>query len=259
MDAIFSKLRDVIVELGTERSTVGSLKLPTERELAARLGIQRSTLRERLSTLEHLGILERTQGSGTYISLLNSDFMQLYFDLALALGFIDIDEMEVAREMLEREIVRRAAEVANDEAIDELEMLANRMLTAETPEQRLSADIKFHMQLAHAARNPVISLMIDGLSSVLQRVLNRRRYMVRSVPDAAERMDATHMPIVMALRRRDPEEAMRLMDRHFRVWDDLSSQISTLYQASGSSDRQAITSLRPTQSSKKPGKRQAKV
>jgi DNA-binding FadR family transcriptional regulator len=33
--------------------------------LAAKLGIQRSTLRERLAMLEHMGVLKRTQGSGT--------------------------------------------------------------------------------------------------------------------------------------------------------------------------------------------------
>lgn len=255
MDAIFRKLRDVIVELGSERAREGQLRLPTERELALQLGVQRSTLRERLSTLEHLGVLQRTQGSGTYISPLNSEFIQLYFDLALALGFIGIDEMETARELLEREIVHRAASVADTQDMDELEDLASRMERATTPTERLRADLQFHMRLAYAARNPVITLVFDGLASVLQRVLSRRRYLVRSVPGAAERMDATHRPIVDALRRRDPEQAMALMDRHFRVWDDLSSQVSSLYRTPGGDELAAAPSkeaIPPTRGPKKP-------
>jgi len=219
MDDLLVKLTSLIVEIGKEHPGVGRIRLPNERGLAEALNVQRSTLRERLSTLEHLGVLRRTQGSGTYVEPLGSDVIRVYFDLALALGYIGIEDMGVARRLLEREIAGRAAEVCSIEDIEELAAICRRMEQAKSEEERLKAEYEFHMNLA--LRNPVITLIAEGLSSVLRRVLARRRLLVRSIPDAGRRADAVHMPIVEALRARDPVAAMRAMDEHFRVTDEL--------------------------------------
>jgi GntR family transcriptional repressor for pyruvate dehydrogenase complex len=226
MDPILTKLRDLLLDLGPAPAQSSSaIKLPPERELAARLGIQRSTLRERLAMLEQLGVLQRTQGSGTYVRLPNSEFVRFYFDLALTLGFIGIDELQVAREALEREIARRAAVMADSDDVAELNRLVQKMQHSSDAKERLEADYQFHIRLAASARNSVISLIIDGLSNVLRRTLYRRHLLVRSVPGAAERTDASHGPIVEAIRSRNPEAALAAMDAHFRTWDKESSKV----------------------------------
>ena len=243
MDDLLARLTSLIVEAGKNDHGVGGIRLPTERVLAETLNVQRSTLRERLSTLEHLGILRRTQGSGTYVQSLGSDVIRVYFDLALALGFIGIEDMNVARRLLEREIAGRAAEVCSGEEIEELAAICSRMESALSDEERLKAEYDFHMNLAFAARNPVITLIAEGLSSVLRRVLARRRLLVRSIPDAGRRADAAHMPIVEALRARDPAKAMRAMDEHFRITDELWARESARFLvATPAQDRGAATS-----------------
>jgi GntR family transcriptional repressor for pyruvate dehydrogenase complex len=230
-DNILSALRDLIVQAGNRQPDAGRFRLPPERELAAKLNIQRAALRDKLATLEHLGMLDRTQGSGTYVRMLNADLIRLYFDLALALGYINIDELETARELLEREIAHRAAIVGTEADFDELQSLCDHMAGAATVEEQLDADYRFHMRLAQAARNPVISLIIEGLSSVLHTVLARRRRMVRSVPDAAALQNAAHPPIVVALRCRDPDGAMSAMDSHFRVTNELQALVPSFMTA----------------------------
>jgi GntR family transcriptional repressor for pyruvate dehydrogenase complex len=229
MDDLLTKLTSLIVEIGKEHPGVGSFRLPNERGLAEALNVQRSTLRERLSTLEHLGVLRRTQGSGTYVEPLGSDVIRVYFDLALALGYIGIEDMGVARRLLEREIAGRAAEVCSVEEIEELAAICRRMESAKSEDERLKAEYEFHMNLALAARNPVITLIAEGLSSILRRVLARRRLLVRSIPDAGRRADAAHMPIVDALRARDSAAAMRAMDEHFRITDELWARESARF------------------------------
>lgn len=231
MDDVLARLLEVITETGAGQPGTPSFRLPTERALAESLGVQRSTVRERLSALEHLGIVRRAQGSGTYVSPPSGDVIRWYFDLALTLGYVGTDEIQTAREMLEREIVRRAALVATPEDIAELDDLCRRMAEARDPQARVALDHQFHMRLALAARNPVISLIIDGLSSVLRRVLARRRALVRSIPEAARLQDATHPPIVDAIRAHDPDRAVAAMDEHFRVIDELSARCSTLLVA----------------------------
>lgn len=228
MDDLLAGLRDLIVQAGVRQPDLDRLRLPPERELSMRLNVPRSALRDKLMTLEHIGILERTQGSGTYVRMLNADLIRLYFDLALALGYINTDELETARELLEREIARRAAVVGTDADFDELARLCDRMSAAVTVEKNLEEDYCFHMRLAQTAWNPVINLIVEGLSTVLHTVLARRRRMVRSLPDAAARQNAAHPPIVDALRRCDPDGAMLAMDNHLRITNELQALVSTI-------------------------------
>jgi DNA-binding GntR family transcriptional regulator len=71
----------------------------------------------------------------------------------------------------------------------------------------------------------MIPTIIDGLSNVWRRTLYRRHFLVRSVPGAATRTDASHGPIVDAIRARDPDAALAAMDAHFRIWDEESSKV----------------------------------
>lgn len=54
-------------EIATGRWPTGS-KLPTERELATRMGVSRQTVREALEELERASLIVRRQGSGTYVA-----------------------------------------------------------------------------------------------------------------------------------------------------------------------------------------------
>lgn len=227
MDPVLTRLLNVIAETGAEQPEAASFRLPTERALAQRLNVQRSTVRERLSALEYLGILNRTQGRGTYVSPPSGEVIRWYFDLALTLGYVGADEIQTARVLLEREIVRHAAIVATPEDIDALDDLAQRMQGETDPQTRVGIDHEFHTRLALAARNPVICLITAGLASVVRRVLAGRHEAVRSIPEAAQKQDAVHPPIVEAIRAHDPDRAVAAMDAHFRVLDELFASVST--------------------------------
>lgn len=61
---IVKQLRQIIQD---EKIAIGG-KLPSERELAERLQVGRSTVREALRSLELLGIIETRRGEGTFLS-----------------------------------------------------------------------------------------------------------------------------------------------------------------------------------------------
>jgi len=64
----YVEARDQIVAfIAAERLARGE-RLPTERELSETLGVSRPTLRQALELLEHDGLIERRQGSGTYVA-----------------------------------------------------------------------------------------------------------------------------------------------------------------------------------------------
>src|SRR5438874_2656896 len=77
--------RQLLEELSKESFSPGT-RLPSERDLAQMLGVGRSTLREAISALELLGIIEIRPGSGSYLKADSSQLLSQALKWGLALG-----------------------------------------------------------------------------------------------------------------------------------------------------------------------------
>ena len=66
--ARYLQVRDTIERRIASTGMSAGDKLPTERELSAELGVARPTLRRSMQLLESAGVIERRQGSGTYVA-----------------------------------------------------------------------------------------------------------------------------------------------------------------------------------------------
>ncbi len=218
MDETLERLMAVLVSTSSD----GRSKAPTERELARDLGMNRSTVREGLSALEVLGLVRRTQGSGTYLDVPHSTFVRLYFEMAVKLGHVRLSELQQAREWIEREAARQAALSATEEEISALGECVDRMLHSDSFDEGDRADYDFHVRLVRAAHNSVILMIVEGLSSVLWELLRQRRYKMRSSPLGFEITNRDHLPIVRAIKNRDPDGAVTAIDEHFRIWNEES-------------------------------------
>src|SRR5215207_8227869 len=104
-------------------------KLPPERELSKRLGVNRASLREALKKLEHLGLVRIRQGDGTRVqNFMETGGIELIQHLLPVAGSA---RPELIRDMLEfrrifgREVARLAAFRAGD-ALSRLRALADR-------------------------------------------------------------------------------------------------------------------------------------
>lgn len=64
----YEEARDQIVAFITAERLTRGARLPTERQLAETLGVSRPTLRQALELLAKDGLIERRQGSGTYVA-----------------------------------------------------------------------------------------------------------------------------------------------------------------------------------------------
>src|SRR3982751_5065448 len=83
----------------------GTLKpgdlLPPERELATKLGVGRSSIRDAVRTLEVMGILEPRQGHGTVVRDLSADALVVPLSLVLTRKREMVSELLEVRRMLE--------------------------------------------------------------------------------------------------------------------------------------------------------------
>lgn len=221
--------RIIEIAMRTRADSSGRIRLPTERELSELLDVQRPTVRERLTVLETMGFVQRRQGSGTYLALPNSQFLQLYFEVGLKLGFVSIEQMQRALEMIGLEMVNSAAIQSDAADIDRLEQVVTRLKAAQDIHAFVDGQFEFHAGLARACHNPVISLLIDGMARVIRTVLLNRMRVLSMVRGAFDRNVDAHAAVIQALRDREPELARTALQECYALWRREASKISMLH------------------------------
>ncbi|PRO64326.1 FadR/GntR family transcriptional regulator [Alkalicoccus urumqiensis] len=130
-------------------------KLPSERELAEKLGVGRSSVREAFRALELLDLIETRKGEGTFLRLSGSHRLAEIlagFFLKDARAHQDLAE---TRAILEVEAARLASERAGEEEKRHLYQLAE-YAHQQDVEKALEADIHFHRTLVSLGGNKLI-------------------------------------------------------------------------------------------------------
>src|SRR5438445_6392654 len=127
----------------------GTLKtgdlLPPERELAVRLGVGRSSVRDAVRTLEVMGILEPRQGHGTVVRDLSADSLVVPLASVLVRKRELVAELLDVRRILEPALAARAAKNATVEEVMELEDILRRQAEKmKRGESTVEEDSEFH-------------------------------------------------------------------------------------------------------------------
>jgi DNA-binding FadR family transcriptional regulator len=131
-------------------------KLPTEPELMAEFGVGRSSIREATKSLVQSGLLKIQQGAGTFVERTTSNPEPMDARLKRARSQ-DLDEV---RQLLEMKIAEKAAINRSQKDIFIMKgHLENRKKAAEAGllEECIEADIQFHIAIAEASKNEILS------------------------------------------------------------------------------------------------------
>lgn len=117
-------------------------------------GVSRSTLREAVRVLTHIGLLEVRQGDGTYVRAKTE-----LTELARRLQQAAIEEVYEVRRILELEIARLAAQRRDEVDLAQMqESLQHRERARQTGDAAafLEADVVFHLAVAVSSKNAVL-------------------------------------------------------------------------------------------------------
>lgn len=168
-------------------------RLPPERELATRLGVSRSSLREGLRRLTDLGIIEARQGSGTYLAPL------------------DLGDLFEVRQRLEPLAARLAAERRGEQDVARLDAaLAEMRAEAADAAAFADADVRAHAAVVEASR----SLPVRVLFAAIADLLRHSRPTTASTPAVRAHALEEIERVVEAIRRGDADAAEAAMARH---------------------------------------------
>lgn len=186
-------------------------KLPSERELAEKLGVSRSSIRDAIRSLELMGMVEPRQGAGTIVCEVSSDSLMNPLANALKHKRELIHELLDFRKMLEPSLAARAATHASPEGIAEMEEILRRQeLKLCAGESTIAEDSEFHYAIALASGNSLVLKVLDTLMDLLRD--SRERSL--QVDGRQKKSLAGHRRILAAIQRRSSEAAKKAMLRH---------------------------------------------
>jgi GntR family transcriptional repressor for pyruvate dehydrogenase complex len=185
-------------------------QLPSERELAERFQVSRASIREALTALQALGLLERSRSGGG----LSARGNHVWFTIAplstyLATTSHLIEQIEVRR-MIEPETGRLAAERASAKDIARMEAclldMANDIAAGGIGSD---ADAAFHSAVAKSTSNELLVRLIE----VIGAAIREHRELFQTAPGARKSLEE-HRRILEAIQRRDGEAAYQCTREH---------------------------------------------
>jgi GntR family transcriptional repressor for pyruvate dehydrogenase complex len=210
-DALPDQIATRLIDLITERQLKAGDRLPPERDLAATMGVSRSSLREALRALAMLGVAEMRQGDGTYLTALQPATLMRPVGLVLALSDSGLEELFEARKLVEPGLAALAATRIDDEEAAELCRLAESSpASLEEPEAFMWADIELHARIARAASNAVLERLLDSIAGM--GIASRRR--TGRLAPVREQSARDHREIAAAIAAHDADAAHAAMLRH---------------------------------------------
>ena len=206
-DEIVSRLIRMILD---ERLRPGD-RLPSEHELASRLAVGRSSLREAVKTLRAMGIVDVVNGNGMFVGEGGASMGSKPLSWGLLMREGGPRELIDARRLVEAELASLAALRADAEEIDEMGRLAVTRVVPLDAEAFSRAAVAFHLAVARAARNTVLSYFMEGIQHIL------RAWIIDTYeadPQESVRVPDEHVPIYEAIRAHDAAGAREAMAAH---------------------------------------------
>lgn len=156
-------------------------QIESDRELAKKLNIGRSAVREALKVLDVLGMIDIRLGQGTYITSRETNFFSVPLSWSLFLDGAQVKSILQVRGALELRAVQLAAQCEDKNKLDKLTDIYYRMQKTfqeskdsdnlqHALQETLDADIEFHTCIAECSGNPIILSMLTTIRNFLKRV-----------------------------------------------------------------------------------------
>jgi GntR family transcriptional repressor for pyruvate dehydrogenase complex len=200
-------------------------RLPSERELAEYLGVGRNSVREALKILEAVGLVEARIGEGTFITAQVGASFGRTVGFSLALWGGAIMELLDARQAIEIEAARMAAERATEDDLQQLRYEVAHMEEAEAFQAYFISDMNFHRLVGKTTHNEVVSHIVTNLIDLLEEVL--REAHTDQIMTNAEGQ-GTHRAVYEAIAHRDAAGAADRMRQHLKFAIELWQAVISL-------------------------------
>lgn len=210
---LYQRIAEAIAALIDAGEFAAGERLPGERDLASKLDVSRTSLREALSALELDGYVEIRVGSGVYVRP-RRRARKRAAPKGEAAEISPFDTLR-ARRLIEAETAALAARHANATQIAAIERAFERLADdVRAGKSRSEGDRLFHVRIAEAAGNTALAAIVRELWATWHRPLSARLEALFVTMQRRRDNIGEHRRILDAIRARDPAAARAAMRRH---------------------------------------------
>jgi Transcriptional regulators len=213
---LYEEVAEALLDMIKKGEIKPGEKLESVHQLAENFQVGRAAIREALSALRAMGIVEMKQGEGTFVK--EFDPMSFTFSLSTAalMNMKDIEHLLEVRKILEVGAAFTAAAKRTEQNLHDMKAALDEMLIHINDEELgEKADWKFHKAIAAATQNPILlSLMNNVADMIVETMRETRKIWLYSEQVTAERIFQEHKAIFTAIEQQNAEEAQHLMLAH---------------------------------------------
>ncbi len=187
-------------------------KIPSENVLTKTLGVSRATIRQAVSQLAGIGILETVHGKGTYLLDDQVDENKASENMITAEDCLNTEKVLEFRRIVESEACYIAASHVTDTFLLSLKDLLHVMVESkEDVERFVTADITFHQKICEASQNPL-------LEKCMNKILEENRKSQQLTRRTFGYHDGIHYHelIIQALEEKNAQKAKKCMFDHLQ-------------------------------------------
>ena len=231
-DRLYEQVASQVQDLIVAESLRPGDKLPSERELAERLDVSRTVVREAIRALNVQGLVRVKPGCGTYIQEPSPKHAAAPIELFLKLRQTPefFDHLYEIRRMIEVEIAGLAAQRAMEDDYAAMEAAIEGMVAHQSePKQYTHYDLAFHSALAAATHNDLFSMLLSPIANLWLEVVLISVHAPGAVQDGVNH----HHNILKWIKQRDSEKAREAMRAHIHHSQSL---VETVRQQMDSND-----------------------
>ena len=220
---IYEEVAEAIHEMIRTRQLLPGDKLDSVQQLAENFQVGRSAIREALSALNALGLVELKQGEGTYVKEFGSEQIHFPLSTAILMNKEDVSNLLEVRKIIETGAVASAARNRSEENLKEMIVALENMKNAHDHEgMGEKADLDFHLAIAEASQNPILVSLLNNVAELMQETMKEtRRLWLFSNQTTVEKLYAEHMKIYQAIFNKDENLAKSVMLEHLENVEDV--------------------------------------
>ena len=215
---IYEEVSDELYEMIRSGTLKPGDKLDSIQQLAENFQVGRPAVREALSALSSMGLIEIKQGEGTFVKTFDPSIMNYPLTTALLMDKENIKHLLEVRKILETGTAELAAKKRTIDDLADIETkLSDMQKVADDEELSDQADIAFHVAIANASKNELLITLMSQVSVMMtEKMRDIRRLALYSEEMSLKRLYQQHTQIYEAIANRDEAGARQAMLLHLQ-------------------------------------------
>ncbi|WP_347860782.1 FadR/GntR family transcriptional regulator [Salimicrobium sp. PL1-032A] len=211
---IYEQVADSLIDMIKDGDLKPGDKLESVETLAKKFQVGRSAIREALSGLRSMGLLEMKQGEGTYVKEFEASKFTLPVPSAFLMNIKDVKELYQVRKMLEVGTAGLAAENHGEEDLVAIRAALQAMKEADEEELAEKADHDFHMAIVQATHNDMLTYLMGSVSEIMAETIRDTRRVLLYSEEKAHDLFSEHEKIYNAIENNNSDLAEKAMYTH---------------------------------------------